>query len=328
MKTPLNSNPDRTEIQGLAPSARLERAASRLGGERSIQLSYEGTETIIRTSGAFFKRYLRIVMASALCMRRRERIASYDTTPIRNCQDSLKQCRCQVIVGLFRIRRETPYLQHRKAIFSADLGHILNAGARFASEIKKSYNYFTPTLATSVSSYCRTFGSERAESIEKRSNFAGAGRKRDGLSRVGQAERKRNGFSFFGLWRFFKGRGIGGGFSFQDELSGGEDGDKVLECLFAPCHRTGRKAGGKDVADMRFGRAAVEGFGTGVTDMDGVKMVGQIAQRLLRLLAFRVRFENLRSLSPSRKAEDNSSLYFLADFSSMSVTLCRRYLFL
>ena len=79
----------------------------------------------------------------------------------------------------------------------------------------------------SVSSYCRTFGSERAESIEKRSNFAGAGRKRDGLSRVGQAERKRNGFSFFGLWRFFKGRGIGGGFSFQDELSGGEDGDKV-----------------------------------------------------------------------------------------------------
>ena len=55
----------------------------------------------------------------------------------------------------------------------------------------------------SVSSCCRIFGSGRAEGIEKRDNFAGTGGKRDGLSGVGQAGRKRNGFSFFGLSRFF-----------------------------------------------------------------------------------------------------------------------------
>ena len=49
---------------------------------------------------------------------------------------------------------------------------------------------------------------------------------------------------------------------------------------------------------MRFGRAAVARFGIGVTDMDGVKMVGEIVQRFLRLFGvFRARFENLRAKS-------------------------------
>ena len=48
------------------------------------------------------------------------------------------------------------------------------------------------------------------------------------------------------------------------------------------------------MADMRFGRAAVARFGIGVTDMDGVKMAGQIVQRLLRFFrVFRAGFENL-----------------------------------
>ena len=84
--------------------------------------------------------------------------------------------------------------------------------------------------------------SEGAESIGKGSNLVGTGGKRDSLSGVGQAERKRNGFSFFGFWRFFQGRGIVGRLFFQDELSGGEDGDKMFERFFAPCHRAGRKA--------------------------------------------------------------------------------------
>ena len=52
------------------------------------------------------------------------------------------------------------------------------------------------------------------------------------------------------------------------------------------------------MADMRFGRAAVARFGIDVTDMDGVKMVGQIVQRLLYLFrVFRAQFENLRGKS-------------------------------
>ena len=49
---------------------------------------------------------------------------------------------------------------------------------------------------------------------------------------------------------------------------------------------------------LRFGRAAVARFGIGVTGMDGVKMIGQILQRLLRLFrVFGAGFENLRGKS-------------------------------
>ena len=49
---------------------------------------------------------------------------------------------------------------------------------------------------------------------------------------------------------------------------------------------------------LRFGRASVAGLGIRITDMDGVKMFGQILQRLFRLFrVFSVRFENLRAKS-------------------------------
>ena len=65
-------------------------------------------------------------------------------------------------------------------------------GDRFYAAFLLAKKNFTHT----ASSYGRPFGSERAEGIEKRGNFAGTGGRRDSLSGVGQAERKRNGFSF------------------------------------------------------------------------------------------------------------------------------------
>ena len=150
-------------------------------------------------------------------------------------------------------------------------------------------------LPRSASSYCRTFGSERAEGIEKRGNFAGTCGKGDGPERGRAGREKGATFRFFGFDAFFEDGAEKLGVSFfRTNCPAARTGTRCLSVF--SLHAIGREERREERIwlYLRFGRAAVARFGIYITDMDGVKMAGQIAQRLFCLFrVFHARFENL-----------------------------------